>query len=254
MGTETEVDSEVVLRQVTSTAADFIHLDQISGNGFDAGIQGQTIALRSGKLESDPVVLVPALTAQDHRLAIQILDDNVDMAVVEKIAEGRATADLRDLDRGSDNFADIAKGAVVPVQEQELWLVVSGSDIKSVHLRVDMPVHHKKVGPTVIIKVEKCGAPANVRNGRRGDTGLERNIGEAHPSVVAKQRCILLRKVGDKKREAASMQIIAESDSHACLFRAILAHGSPSEKSNFREMALPIVAIEKVRRGIVGDK
>ncbi len=31
--------------------------------------------------------MVPALIAQDHRLAIQILDDDVDVAVVEEIAE-----------------------------------------------------------------------------------------------------------------------------------------------------------------------
>src|SRR6267143_4264981 len=144
------MDSQIVLREIAATAADLVHLDQVSGDGLDTGVQRQPIALRSRKLKSDPVIMVPAHVAKNHGFAVQILDHDINIAVVEKISEGRPAADLGNLNRRANLFADIAKRAVALVQEQELWLPVSGPHIESVHLRVDMPVHHEKVSPAVV--------------------------------------------------------------------------------------------------------
>src|SRR5579859_3543388 len=94
---QSEMDSQIVLRKIASTAANLIHLNEVSGNGFDAGVESQTIALRSREFEFDPVVLVPTDVAKNHGFAVQIFDDHVDATVVEEIAESRAAAHLRDL-------------------------------------------------------------------------------------------------------------------------------------------------------------
>jgi len=64
VGTETKVDSEVVLGEIASTTADLIHLNEFTGDGFDARIQSQAITLGSRQFEFDPVVVVPADIAQ----------------------------------------------------------------------------------------------------------------------------------------------------------------------------------------------
>src|SRR5580704_11694060 len=99
--------------------------------------------------------MVSALFSKDHRLAVQILDDDVDVSVVEEIAEGRAAADLWCLNRRTHEFADIAKRAIASIQEEEFWLPISCTNIESIHLGVDMSVHQKKIRPTIIVKVEK---------------------------------------------------------------------------------------------------
>src|SRR5260370_23147105 len=116
------MDSQIVLREIAPTAADLIHLNQVSSNGRDARVKRQPIALRSRKLETDPVVIVPAHVAKNHRFAVQILDHDVHASIIEKIPEGRAAADLWHLNRRANFFADIAKGAVMLVQQQDFWL------------------------------------------------------------------------------------------------------------------------------------
>src|SRR6266849_6327674 len=172
------MDSQIVLREIASTAADLIHLNQVSGNGLHARVKRQPIALRSREFESDPVVILPAHVAKNHRFAVQILDHDVHTSIIEKIPEGRAAADLRHLNRRANLFADIAKRSIALVQEQELWLPVSGPHIESVHLWIDVPVDEEKVWPAVIIKVKKCRAPANVRNRRSRYPCREGNIGK----------------------------------------------------------------------------
>src|SRR5579863_7051800 len=60
--------------------------------------------------------------------------------------------------------------------------------------------------------------------------------------------------MSNKKREAAGVEVIAERDAHACLLGAIPADGYACEKSDVGEMALPVVSVKEVGRGIVGDK
>src|SRR4029077_18501257 len=104
-----EVDSQVVLRKITSTTTDLIYLNQVSSNCLDARVQRQPIALRSRQLEADPMVLLPALVAKDHGFPVQILDNDVHSPIIEEIPEGRAPAHLRNLNRGANLSADIPK-------------------------------------------------------------------------------------------------------------------------------------------------
>ncbi len=117
-----------------------------------------------------------------------------------------------------------------------------------------MPVHHENVRPAVVIKIKKCRAPAHVGNCRRRHARLERNVGEARSSIIAKQVFVFLGEVRDENGKAAVMQIIAESDSHGALLGAVLTYGGPGQEAHFLEMAFAFIAIVKVRRGIVGHK
>lgn len=62
---QAEVHSKVVLREITPTASDLIHLDQVSGIGFDPRLQRQTITLRSGEFDCDPVIMLAIAVAVD---------------------------------------------------------------------------------------------------------------------------------------------------------------------------------------------
>lgn len=78
-----EMNPRVILRQIASTAVDFIGLCHATSGDFDARIEGEAIALRAGKLETHPVASGNSVIAKDHWRTVDIIDYNVHVAVIE---------------------------------------------------------------------------------------------------------------------------------------------------------------------------
>ena len=115
---QAEVEPQVVLRQIAAAAPHFIGLREIAGDDFDSRIQRQSVALRPGEFEADPVIARAAFGTKDHRLAFEILDHNFLDAVIEQIADSQAASHSRNLQRRSRLVAHIAERAVALIQEQ----------------------------------------------------------------------------------------------------------------------------------------
>src|SRR5216684_159912 len=96
MAAQPEVQAQIVLRQVTSTAEDFARLYQISGYGSYARVQGQTIGLcaYAFELKTDPVILRASFRTKNHGRAHQIFNHGLHLSVVEKIAHRQSAAHL----------------------------------------------------------------------------------------------------------------------------------------------------------------
>ena len=61
---------------------------------FDTGVEGQTITPCSGKFKAHPMTTRDAVVSEDRRLAIQIVDDDIHIAVVEKISDGETARNV----------------------------------------------------------------------------------------------------------------------------------------------------------------
>lgn len=82
-GAETEMQAQVVLREITAAAMDFAALRHPAGDHFDACIQRKAIALRAGQFEADPMMPWNSAVSQNHGAPIKIIDDNIQVSIIE---------------------------------------------------------------------------------------------------------------------------------------------------------------------------
>src|SRR5207245_11537427 len=90
---QAEVQAQITRGEIAAAAPNLVPLNQIAGHHLHACPQRIGIFPHANHLDCDPVVVVAAVVAQDGGLAVEIIDDDVDVAVVEEIAEGGAAAD-----------------------------------------------------------------------------------------------------------------------------------------------------------------
>src|SRR5208282_935071 len=184
MTAQAEVQAQITLRQVASTAENFAQLHQVSGRGSYACIQSQTIALYSFQLKTDPMVRRAAFGTQNHGLAHQVFYDGLHLPVVEKIAHRHPATHLRDLNRISNHLAGVPESSVALIDKQQLRLQVFGGSVSPVDLRIDVSVDQKEIFPSAIRKVDKGIAPAHIALRAAGNPRRDRSIVEVHPDVT----------------------------------------------------------------------
>ena len=107
------------------------------------------------------MILRAPFWTKDHWLALQVFDHDIEASVVEEIADSQSAAYLRNSECRSHPPADIAKGAVVLIEEEKLWLPIPSSNILGIHLGIYVSVHNNQIGPAIIVEVEESIAPTN---------------------------------------------------------------------------------------------
>src|SRR5215813_9839191 len=95
-----EVEAKIILRVVTRSAHDFIDLAVVAARYFHASANGGPIRARAHAPDHDPVVLVPAIVSQQRWRTVQIVDNDIHIAVVVEVAEGATTAQILHPQRG----------------------------------------------------------------------------------------------------------------------------------------------------------
>src|SRR5215470_5212258 len=88
---QAEMQPRVALRDVTRAAPHFVYLRQIAGDDFDLGADAVAVALDADRPDRHEVIRVAAVVPQQLRRAVQIVDDNVNIAVIIQIAESHTT-------------------------------------------------------------------------------------------------------------------------------------------------------------------
>lgn len=117
MAAQPEMDAEIVLRQIAPATQYFPQLDQVSCRSPNPRIQREPIALYSFQLKTGPMVRRASLRTQDHWLADQVLDDSIESSIVEQIADCHPAAYLLNLHGWSHLSADVAKIAIMLIEE-----------------------------------------------------------------------------------------------------------------------------------------
>ena len=158
---------------------------------------------------------------QQHRRPVDGVDDHVDLAVVEQVAESRAASGDHHRQPGALDRLDVLKSALLAggrvlgpgpgggngrqrnVMEQQRPLGERGAPVVLVHLRVDVAVGREQVEPAVVVVIEEPIAPAHKRNGGLRDAGLVAQIGKAHFAIVMEQHLVVVAEVGNEEVDAA---------------------------------------------------
>src|SRR5215813_14378067 len=85
---QAEVQTQVALRHITPAATRFVNLSQIPGDDFNPRPDAVTIALHSDQPDRNEIVRVTAVVAQQLWRAVQVIDYQVDVAIIIQIREG----------------------------------------------------------------------------------------------------------------------------------------------------------------------
>jgi hypothetical protein len=87
---QTEVDPQIILREVASTAVNFFCLCHSACHDLDPRVQCQAVALGSRELKAYPMAAWNPMILQNHRTPVEIADHDIQITVVEKIADRKA--------------------------------------------------------------------------------------------------------------------------------------------------------------------
>src|SRR6266850_8206597 len=90
---------------------------------------------------------------------VDIIDNDIDIAVVIEVAEGTATTGLRSGCRLTQNFCDIFEFSVLQIAVNHLALFVGGLRLELVHLGIDVTVGQEEVQPAAVIQVDEATTP-----------------------------------------------------------------------------------------------
>ena len=153
---EPEVHTGVTLGEIAPTARGLGDLDQVSGPRCHARADRAAVGRAAREGDDQEVAPVPTVVAQQGRWAIEVVDDEVEVAVVVEIAARRAAADARCHEGRASVRRDLHEGAVAVVPVEQRPLTVGGAGVPAVELRVDMAVDDEEIEPAVVVVVEDC--------------------------------------------------------------------------------------------------
>src|SRR5258708_1838806 len=158
---QAEVQTQIVLREVACAATDFAELFNTCGTNRYAGTDCSAVALRADELEEDAMIAAGVFILDMRRRLAHVQEKDVNVAGVEDVTESSAAARMKRQSGEAGFLGDFVEGAVASVAMKEERLAKARAGFQSVDLRVNVAVGDENVEPSVIVHVEKSGAPAH---------------------------------------------------------------------------------------------
>ena len=91
-----------------------------------------------------------------------------------------------------------------------------------VNCRVDMAVGNDQIQPTIVVKIDKAGAPTKKRKRNLAEAGQKSYIGKISIAIVVIEHVRVVGKVCNVEADATRVVIVADRDSHSRLLSSIL--------------------------------
>ncbi len=205
------------------------------------------------ELQGDPVVVVLYDVAQEGGWRVHVINDDVNVAVVEEIAEGGAAGGNHGGKAAAGGGWDLAKLATVEVAEELGTLRPGGSPVEAVYADVDVAVGDEGVEQAVVVEVQETVSPSQEWDGGLSESGFEAYVGEAGVAVVAEQGFVVVGEGADQKIDLAVAIVVADGDSHGGLLASVAAQGQAGDEAYVFEGAVVAVAVEVAGDGIISD-
>ena len=151
---------QVVLRIVAAAAADFLPLLAVGGDEAHQRADGVAVRLRAHELQRHPMALAGLIEAEEIGRVVQVVDDDVDVAVVVEVGKGGAAAGLRRRHRRAELLGDVGEAPVAEVAIDDFALLVAGFGLELPHLGIDVAVDEEQIEPAIAVEIEEADAPA----------------------------------------------------------------------------------------------
>src|SRR5580704_16807362 len=122
-----------------------------------------------------------------------------------------------------------------------------------VYFGIDVAVDQQEIGPTVIVEIEKHGAPAEIL-GVQAEAGVKSDIVEGAIAVVAIERGSVVGEIGFENVQVAVAVEIRNGGTHASLFFSVFVESRARKDGYIGEGAVAIVVVEHAGSAVAGDK
>src|ERR1700730_6575105 len=186
---------QIALREVAVAATHFVYLAQIAGHDFHARPDAVTITLNADRFDQHRIIGIAPIVAQQLRPTIQIVDNNIDVAIIIQVAEDGAPSYTLLQKRSAELLGHLGKRPVRIILVNEIALAVAWQ------LRVDVAIDDKQVDPAIVVIVKELGAPTHVRKTYRGDFSSVGNVGERIVAVVMVKRVVVVVEISYEQVE-----------------------------------------------------
>ena len=130
-------------------------------------------------------------------------------AVVPQIADGKTTRRIYRGDAGSGVGGNVGEGAVAIVVIEDARFLKGAAEMLAVDFGVDVAVDEKKIGPAVVVEIEKHGAPAEIF-GVEAEAGGIGDVVEGAVAVVAIERRGVVGEIGFEDIELAVAVVVGD--------------------------------------------
>src|SRR6267378_1337922 len=157
---EAEMDTEVVLREITAAAAHLLRLNDAARRASHTGADRVAIRFGTDERQRRPVMGGRAGHTEQIRQIVHVRDRHVHVTVVVEVGERRAASRLWRRHRLAEAFADIRETAVAEIPIDHLPLLVAGLGFELNYLRIHVPVGEEQVEPSVVVEIDPAGAPS----------------------------------------------------------------------------------------------
>src|SRR5438105_12236196 len=96
---------------------------------------------------------------QQRRRLILVIDRDFHRAIVIEVAERSTARGMLFQQRSPRTLRDVSKLAVGQILVKDRPILVVNIDMKSFYLWEHVAIHKKKIFPSVVVEIEKSGAP-----------------------------------------------------------------------------------------------
>src|ERR1700747_1389183 len=180
-------------------------------------------------------------------------DHEINVAIVVEVAERNTTTRLEPPVIQSCCGGNVFEGAVAPIVKKQDGFAVFYLGRHGIHFRIDVAVRHKKIGQSIVVKIDETGTPSHVREGWLADLRLPYNVGEAQRTLVPIQIFRLVSVVSNYDIEFSVAIEIAEIHAHRTELLAVRTCRDPGGQSDFLECPVVFVVVEIIEGRVVGD-
>ena len=157
-----EVKTGVIDRQVAGSAAAGPPLLETASDNPHPGAYSSAVQSLADELYLDPMSHGGPRVSKKLGAPPGITDDNVDIAVIVEIAEGRSAAHLASPERLPARRRAIFKATIPAVAVEPVALFVAGRIDDVAGEGIEMPVGHIDVLPAIEIEIEKARSPGDL--------------------------------------------------------------------------------------------
>src|SRR5215831_20054165 len=156
---DAEVERERTLGVVASAAYDVG--DLLAAAGFDGASRsdGAAVGPRTGQRERN-CVLPRADVLQQRGPIVHVHDEDLGSAVAIEIAGCQPAGGTGRVETGAGFGGNVCEVPVAQVVVEQRLLPVAFADGRTIDFGIDVPVGQHQIGPTVLVDIQKSGAPA----------------------------------------------------------------------------------------------
>src|SRR5229473_2372588 len=221
-------------------------------DAFDACADAAAIGFCADGFDFDPIVAGARIAAQKLGKIVDGVDDDVEVAVIVKVAEGAAARGDRHRDTGARVVGSIVEAPVAQILVQQLALRVARFGFQLLDFRINMSIAEEDVRPAVIVHVEKAAAPAEILR-MLAEAALVGAVLEIRAAKIVVERGRVASKICFDEIEIAVEIVIGGGDAHAGLGLAVGAESAARFQGDVYEGAVLFVLIQRAGGGVVGN-